>query len=250
MNYRMLIQYDGTRYNGWQRQQSTDNTIQGKIEDALSRMTGTEVEIHGAGRTDAGVHALGQVANVHLNPSFSAEEIRSYLNTWLPEDIGILSVEEAAPRFHSRLNASSKTYRYRIATDPSLHVFDRKYLYPFTESLDRDAMKKAASYLLGEHDFQSFCARKTKKSTVRRVDSIDFEEFPGELRITYHGNGFLYYMIRILTGTLLEVGLGKRDADSIPELILCKDRSRAGFTVPARGLTLVEVGYGPSPGSR
>ena len=243
MNYRMLIQYDGTRYNGWQRQQSTDNTIQGKIEEVLSRMTGTAVEIHGAGRTDAGVHALGQVANVHLDTSYSVEEIRSYLNTWLPEDIGILSVEEAAPRFHSRLNAAAKTYCYRIATDPSLHVFDRKYLYPFTEVLDLDAMKRAASYLVGEHDFQSFCARKTKKSTVRRVDSILLEELPGELRITYRGNGFLYYMVRIMTGTLLEVGLGKRDDDSIPELFSAGNRSLAGFTVPARGHTLLEVRY-------
>ena len=243
MNYRMLIQYDGTRYNGWQRQQSTDNTIQGKIEDVLSRMTGTPVEIHGAGRTDAGVHALGQVANVHLETSYSPEEIRTYLNHYLPEDIGIVSLEEASPRFHSRLNASSKTYCYRIATDPSLHVFDRKYLYPFTEKLDLSAMKEAAEHLVGEHDFQSFCTRKMKKSSIRTIHSITFEELPGELRITYDGDGFLYNMIRILTGTLLEVGTGKRSANSIPALFEQKVRADAGFTVPARGLTLVEVRY-------
>lgn len=243
MNYRMLIQYDGTRYNGWQRQQSTDNTIQGKIEDVLSRMTDTPVEIHGAGRTDAGVHALGQVANVHLHTPLSPEQIRCYLNTWLPEDIGILSFEPAAPRFHSRLNASSKTYCYRIATDPALHVFDRKYLYPFTESLDLSAMKHAAEFLIGEHDFQSFCTKKMKKSTVRTIYSMTFTELPGELRITYCGNGFLYNMIRIMTGTLLEIGTGKRCADSIPELLNSRIRANAGFTVPARGLTLVEVKY-------
>lgn len=243
MNYRMIIQYDGTRYNGWQRQQSTDNTIQGKIEDVLSRMTGTSVEIHGAGRTDAGVHALGQVANVHLDTQLSSQEIRQYLNTWLPEDIGIVSLEEAAPRFHSRLNAASKIYCYRIATDPALHVFDRKYLYPFTEHLNLSSMKKAAEFFIGEHDFQSFCTRKMKKSSVRTISSITFDELPGELRITYCGDGFLYNMIRILTGTLLEVGTGKRTADSIPALLDTKVRANAGFTVPARGLTLVEVKY-------
>lgn len=243
MNYRMIIQYDGTRYNGWQRQQSTDNTIQGKIEDVLTRMTGTPVEIHGAGRTDAGVHALGQVANVHLNTAMTPNEIRDYLNTWLPEDIGIIVLEEAAPRFHSRLNASSKTYCYRIATEPELHIFDRKYLYPFTESLNLNAMKKAAEYFIGEHDFQSFCTRKMKKSSVRTIHSITFTELPGELRITYDGDGFLYNMIRIITGTLLEVGTGKRSAESIPDLLESKVRADAGFTVPARGLTLVEVRY-------
>lgn len=243
MNYRMKIQYDGTRYNGWQRQQSTANTIQGKIEDVLSRMDGRPVEIHGAGRTDAGVHALGQIANVHLSTTLTPCQIRDYLNTWLPEDIGVVSLDEAAPRFHSRLNARSKTYCYRIATDPSLHVFDRKYLYPFTEKLDIPAMEEAASYCLGEHDFQSFCARKMKKSTVRRIDSISFTEFPGELRITYTGNGFLHNMVRILTGTFLEVGTGKRSSNSIPGIFASKERQSAGFTAPARGLTLLEVNY-------
>lgn len=243
MNFRMKIQYDGTRYNGWQRQQSTDNTIQGKIEDVLGRMSGQPVTIHGAGRTDAGVHALGQIANVHLDTTLTPSQVRDYLNTWLPEDIGIISVEEAAPRFHSRLNASSKTYCYRIATDPALHVFDRKYLYPFTEKLDLSAMRASAAYCVGEHDFQGFCARKIKKSTVRRIDSITFTESPGELRITYTGNGFLYNMIRILTGTFLEIGTGKRAPESISDILTNRERKDAGFTAPARGLTLVEVNY-------
>lgn len=243
MNYRMTIQYDGTRYNGWQRQQATDNTIQGKIEDVLERMTGSPVEIHGAGRTDAGVHALGQIANVHLSADRSPEEIRTYLNTWLPEDIGVTSIAEAAPRFHSRLNATGKVYCYRIATDPSLHVFDRKYLYPFSSPLDVDAMKAAATFCIGEHDFQSFCTRKMKKSSIRRIDSITFARYPGELAITYTGNGFLYNMIRILTGTFLEVGCGQKSAAQLPDILEAKNRSLAGFTAPARGLTLTEVLY-------
>lgn len=243
MNYRMKIQYDGTRYNGWQRQQSTDNTIQGKIEAVLSRMVGQPVEISGAGRTDAGVHALGQVANVHLDTALTPCEIREYLNSWLPEDIGIVSAEEAAPRFHSRLNASVKTYVYRIATDPALHVFDRKYLYPYTEKLDCTAMEAAASCFIGEHDFQSFCARRMKKSTVRRIDSITFTEYSGELDITYTGNGFLHHMVRILTGTLLEVGTGRRAPQEMSEILAARERSVAGFTAPARGLTLMSVEY-------
>lgn len=243
MNYRMLIQYDGTRYNGWQRQQSTPNTIQGKIEDVLSKMADRPVEIHGAGRTDAGVHAAGQVANFHLDTALTPAQIRDYLNSWLPEDIGILSLTEASPRFHSRLNACAKVYCYRIATDPSLHVFDRKYLYPFTDSLDLSAMKEAAALCIGEHDFQSFCARRMKKSTLRRITSITFTEYPGELRITYQGNGFLHHMIRILTGTFLEVGTHQRSARSISELLAAGERQAAGFTAPARGLTLMEVKY-------
>lgn len=243
MNYRIDIQYDGTRYNGWQKQKNTDQTIQGKIESVLSRMVEMPVEIQGAGRTDAGVHALGQVASVHLDSTRSPEEIRCYLNHYLPEDIGILSVRPAAERFHARLNAVGKQYDYRIATDPALHVFDRKYLYPFTEPLDLAAMKAAAGYLTGTHDFQSFCARKMKKSTVRQLDSIVFTELPGELCISYQGNGFLYNMVRILTGTLLEVGTKKRSPESIPAIFASGIRENAGFTAPAQGLVLRKVIY-------
>ncbi|WP_434311270.1 tRNA pseudouridine(38-40) synthase TruA [Hominifimenecus sp. rT4P-3] len=243
MNYRLIIQYDGTRYVGWQRQAKTADTIQGKIEGVLSRMTGSPIEIHGAGRTDAGVHALGQVANVRLKTEKSPEEIRAYLNTYLPEDIGIVSVAEASERFHSRLNAIGKIYCYRLATDPALHVLERKYMAAWETPLDQKAMKKAAGYLIGTHDFQSFCARKSKKSTVRRLDEIHFEEFPGELRLTFHGNGFLYHMVRILTGTLLEIGSGQRRPEEIPSILEAKERRAAGFTAPAQGLTLVEVLY-------
>ena len=160
MNYRLNIQYDGTRYAGWQRQTVARDTIQGKIEDVLGRMTGEKVEIAGAGRTDAGVHARGQVANVHLPEGRSAEEIRDYLNGYLPEDICVTEVSEVSERFHSRLHAGAKTYLYRISTNSVSNVFERKYIYDLNEPLDVERMKDAAEYLIGEHDFQSFCARK------------------------------------------------------------------------------------------
>ncbi len=243
MNYRLTIQYDGTRYAGWQRQSGSTPTIQGKIEAVLSRLAGEAVEIHGAGRTDAGVHALGQVAHVHLDTSLSPEEIRAYANAYLPEDIGIASVVPASDRFHSRLNAIGKIYRYRLATDPALHVLEHKYMTPWTAPLDTAAMGQAVSLLLGTHDFQSFCARKSKKSTVRRLDDICLEELPGELRLTFQGNGFLYQMVRILTGTLLEVGSGQKKPEDIPRILEARERKYAGAAAPAQGLTLMQVLY-------
>lgn len=243
MNYRLLIQYDGTRYAGWQRQTMTRETIQGKIEDVLERMTGERVEIIGAGRTDAGVHARGQVANVHLMERKGTKEIRDYLNRYLPEDICVMEVSEVSERFHSRLNAGTKTYRYRISTNTVKNVFERKYIYDLNEPLDVKRMKKAALYLLGTHDFQGFCARKMKKSSVRRIDAIEFQELDGELQISYQGNGFLYNMVRILTGTLIEVGKGERSPESVAEILRTGERAKAGFTAPAKGLCLIRVEY-------
>lgn len=243
MNYRLLIQYDGTRYAGWQRQTMTRETIQGKIEDVLERMTGERVEIIGAGRTDAGVHARGQVANVHFMERKGTKEIRDYLNRYLPEDICVMEVSEVSERFHSRLNAGTKTYRYRISTNTVKNVFERKYIYDLNEPLDVKRMKKAAMYLLGTHDFQGFCARKMKKSSVRRIDAIEFQELDGELQISYQGNGFLYNMVRILTGTLIEVGKGERSPESVAEILCTGERAKAGFTAPAKGLCLVRVEY-------
>lgn len=243
MNYRLLIRYDGTRYAGWQRQTMTRETIQGKIEDVLERMTGERVEIIGAGRTDAGVHARGQVANVHLTERKGTKEIRDYLNRYLPEDICVMEVSEVSERFHSRLNAGTKTYRYRISTNTVKNVFERKYIYDLNEPLDVKRMKKAAMYLLGTHDFQGFCARKMKKSSVRRIDAIEFQELDGELQISYQGNGFLYNMVRIITGTLIEVGKGERSPESVAEILRTGERAKAGFTAPAKGLCLVRVEY-------
>lgn len=241
-NIRLLLQYEGTRYQGWQRQQSTDNTIQGKLEALLSKMCGEEIELHGSGRTDAGVHALGQTANFHTTCDMSTDRMLAYINTYLPEDIAVTAVTEAAPRFHSRLNASGKHYVYRVINSDIPDVFLRRYAISVPEPLDRDAMRKAAAYLCGEHDFKSFTsAKKGKKSTVRRIDSVEITKEGAVLVFSFKGNGFLHHMIRILMGTLLEVGKGERDPESIPELIAAKNRELAGPLVPAKGLTLTEI---------
>lgn len=243
-NYRITMQYDGSRYSGWQKQGNTTNTIQGKLESVLSKMTGSDIEVHGSGRTDAGVHALNQVANFKYRTNLNCREIQEYLNTYLPLDIRVLDVTEAAPRFHSRLNATKKHYRYIIDTNEIQDVFTRKYRTHFPVSYDIEAMKKAAAYLVGEHDFKSFCDNKRmKKSTVRTIEAIDFSVENGILTIDFTGNGFLYHMVRILTGTLLEVGEGKRKPEEIQKILQAKDRSIAGFTAPPQGLYLVKVFY-------
>ena len=172
-NIRLLICYDGTRYKGWQRLPGVDNTIQGKLEQTLSKLLGEEIEISGSGRTDAGAHALGQVANFHCESELSCEEILSGLRRYLPEDIGIESCQEARERFHARLNCKSKTYRYRIWNSDKPCVFQRRFVYVMPEQLDIEKMRQAAGHLVGEHDFSAFCAnKKMKKSTVRRIDDI------------------------------------------------------------------------------
>lgn len=244
VNYKMIIQYDGSRFYGWEHQPGNDMTIQGKLESVLSLMVGQPVEVIGAGRTDAGVHARGMVANAKFDTEKSVEEIRDYMNQYLPEDICIEEVRIAAEGFHSRYKAQGKTYRYTCYMGDTKPVFDRKYVYTLEEKPDVEAMRRAAEHLLGTHDFASFCGNpRMKKSTVRKVDSIDIVRDGDYLTLTYHGSGFLQYMVRILTGTLLEVGFGKREADSIPALIEAKDRKLAGFTAPAKGLCLLKVDY-------
>ena len=242
-NLRLDICYDGTRYKGWQRLAGEDNTIQGKLEQTLSRILGEPVEISGSGRTDAGAHALGQVANFHCSSLLGCDQILSQLRRYLPEDIGIYSCQEVQERFHARLNARSKTYRYRVWNSGSPCVFDRKFVYIHPEKLDLDAMRRGAAYFLGEHDFSAFCAnRNFKKSTVRRIDSFLVERVGEEVRFTVTGNGFLYNMVRIMVGTLLEVGKGERKCDTIP-LLFGEKREKAGALVPSQGLCLMEVEY-------
>lgn len=244
MNYKLLLQYDGTRLNGWQKQGNTDNTIQGKLEAILQHLYGEYVEIHGSGRTDAGVHALGQVANFHAPAKFSTEEIKSTLNEYLSKDIRVLKVETVEERFHARLTAKGKTYEYRIDNGEIANVFQRKYTMREEIPLDLEAMRKAAGCFIGTHDFKTFCAnKKMKKSTVRTIYSIDIEEKEGIVAIRYTGNGFLYNMVRILTGTLIEAGRGKRAPEEMQSILEAQDRGAAGFTAPAQGLFLVEVTY-------
>jgi len=242
-NLRLDICYDGTRYRGWQRLPGTEQTIQGKIEQTLSRILGEPIEISGSGRTDAGVHAMGQVANFHCESSMPSGEILSQLRRYLPEDIGIYSCRDTSERFHARLNAKEKTYCYRIWAGDSPCVFERRYVTKIPDRPDLDLMRRGAALLEGEHDFSAFCANpKMKKSTVRFIRSICIEAVGDEIRIRVTGNGFLHGMVRILCGTLLEVGRGVRTPESIPALFGAK-RSEAGFMAPAEGLCLMEVYY-------
>lgn len=243
-NYKIIVAYDGTRYKGWQSQKFTDATIQGKLEGILKKTMGYSVQVIGSGRTDAGVHAKAQTANFHLKEPYAEEELLDMFNRYLPNDIAVLSVKKASERFHSRFLATEKTYQYRIHTGIAPNVFERNYVYEYGKPLNLEKMKKAAEYMIGTKDFASFCSNShMKKSTVRSLYEIRFEETKDEIRITYRGNGFLQNMVRILTGTLIEVGEGKRQADEIPMILEAKNRELAGHTAMAQGLMLMEVKY-------
>ena len=243
-NYKIILQYDGSRYKGWQTQKNTDMTIQGKLEAVLERMAGHPVEIHGSGRTDAGVHALAQTADFKLEEHFNKEEIFTYLNEYLPEDIRVLEIEEVPLRFHSRYHAVKKTYRYTIWNAPKADVFLRKWVEVIPEELDLAKMREASKLLIGTHDFLAFCGnRKIKKSTVRNVMAITIGKKEEQVEITITGNGFLQNMVRIIVGTLVEVGLGKRSVESVGEALESRDREQAVYTISPRGLALVGVDY-------
>lgn len=242
-NLRLDLCYDGTRYRGWQRLPGKDDTVQGKLETTLSRILGETIEISGSGRTDAGVHAKGQVANFHCESRLPAGEILVQLRRYLPEDIGIYSCREVSQRFHARLNAREKTYRYRIWNSDTPCVFQRRYVTVMPEPLNLEDMRKAADLLCGQHDFSAFCGNaKMKKSTVRFLRSVQIEQNGEEIHLCFTGNGFLHNMVRILVGTLVEVGRGERSIQSIPSLFGGK-RAEAGFLAPPQGLCLEEVMY-------
>ncbi|MEG2123535.1 MAG: tRNA pseudouridine(38-40) synthase TruA [Clostridium sp.] len=256
-NIRIILQYDGTRYDGWQKQGNTDQTIQGRLESVLEKMASVPIEVQGSGRTDAGVHAHGQVANFFISENFfkncgtetkdgrtDAKFVKEYLNHYLPEDIAVLEASEAEPRFHSRLNAVSKTYVYKIETADKKDVFERKYRYKVGQELDLQAMRRVASCLVGTHDFKSFSSlKKAKKSTTRTLSSIEITEEGTQVIITYEADGFLYNMARILTGTLIEVGLHEKTLDEVKMALTGNNRALAGPTAPAEGLFLEKVTY-------
>ncbi|MDE7013847.1 MAG: tRNA pseudouridine(38-40) synthase TruA [Kineothrix sp.] len=243
-NIKVILQYEGTKYQGWQRQENTSNTIQGRLEALLTKMCGRKVEVDGSGRTDAGVHAYGQVANFHIDTEMGLQEIMDYMNRYLPEDIAVINIAEMPERFHSRLNAKGKTYRYRVINSSVPHIFDRRYVYVVEERLDVEAMRRAAGVLCGTHDYKAFTSsKKSRKSTVRTVDSITIEKEGDEIRFTFKGNGFLFHMVRIMMGTLLEAGMHKTDEAQIKKLLESGTRQEAGYLVPAKGLALVEVRY-------
>lgn len=240
----MIIQYDGTRYKGWQKQTKNVNTVQGKLEDILGRMTGEDVQLVGCGRTDAGVHALNYTANFHTNSNMSIDEMQNYLNDSLPDDIALLSIKNASERFHARYNILSKTYMYRINNGPSKNVFQRKYMHNIDEKLDIEKMRLCSRVLIGTHDFQSFTTLKSKtKSTVRTINYINIEEKDGTIEIEVNSNGFLWNMVRIILGTLIEAGKGKLSADDVESIINAKKRAEAGPMAPPKALFLKDVEY-------
>lgn len=255
-NFRMVIEYDGSRYSGWEAKEGRE-TIEGKLEAVLERLCNTRVKVIGAGRTDAGVHAKGMTANVHLelcrelfdNLKISdalqvPDAIKAYLNRYLPEDICIRELDEVPERFHARYNVIGKNYCYTCYFGDEKPVFDRKYVYRIFFEPDIDRMRIAAAFLTGEKDFAAFCGNaKLKKSTVRRIDRIDIEKNGPYIHFSYHGNGFLQYQIRIMTGTLLEVGRGNIKPEAVEGILKTGKRENAGPTLPPQGLCLMKVEY-------
>lgn len=242
-NIKLTIEYDGKGFNGWQKQPNKLN-IQGEIERAIYNITKEEVNLIGSGRTDAGVHALGQVANFKTNSEIPIEKLPLAINSQLKNSIVIKEAEEVDERFHSRYNAKHKTYRYIINNSKCGTAIYRNLEYSYPFKLDAEKMKQASKYFEGEHDFKAFKSSGTSsKNSVRTIYKAIVKQEGEKIIIELTGNGFLYNMVRIISGTLLDVGLGKIRAEEIPEIIESKDRQRAGKTLPAHGLYLVEVKY-------
>jgi tRNA pseudouridine38-40 synthase len=245
-NIKLVVQYDGSRYLGWQRQKEEDpdrpRTIQGKLEQVLSRMTGEAVQVVGACRTDAGVHAEGQVANFLTSCTLSLQELLAYCSRYLPEDIAVVAADQADARFHARYRARRKRYVYRIWTAPHPHVFRRRYCLHLPGALDLPGMRRAAAQLTGEHDFRAFTTLKSRtKSTVRTLHALEVREEDCFVELGFEGDGFLHNMARILTGTLLEVGAGRLPAEAVSGILQAGERSAAGPLAPPQGLCLREV---------
>lgn len=243
--YRMDLAYDGTRYSGWQRLGGDEETLQGRIETVLSRLLDEPVEISGSGRTDAGVHARGQVASFHTQKRIPPEKLRAQLNHYLPGDITILNVAVAEDRFHARYHAVRKVYRYQVWNAPLQNPMERRYRHHVAEPLNLSAMEQAAQVLLGTHDFSAFTSMKSKKkSAVRTLEEITVSCDGPRVDLTFVGDGFLHHMVRILTSTLLEVGAGRLDAAAVHTILQGRDRSKGSPLLPPQGLILWAVGYG------
>lgn len=244
-NYKLIIAYDGTKYYGWQKQKKTEQTIQGKVENVLSKLFNENINVIGSGRTDAGVHALHQTANFHTKKLLNEKEIKDYMNNYLPEDIIIKEVSIVDNRFHSRFNAKSKTYYYIIWKNDAdeFPLFERKYVYQYNKILNTELMINASRLFEGKHDFKGFSSDKTKKSTERTINYIKLIEDNNKIIIYINGDGFLYNMVRIIVGTLIEIGTNERDISTINKVLIDKNREEAGFTAPSKGLFLEKVMY-------
>lgn len=241
-NYKMVLSYDGSAYKGWQRLGDTEKSIQGILENTISEIAGESVEIIGSGRTDAGVHARGQVVNFRVSQTIDANFLDK-LNRTLPEDIKVQSLVQVKESFHSRYDAVAKTYKYYVNVAERPSVFDRKYVYHLPCDVDMNAIRRAAKYLIGTHDYSAFTDDKTDRSKVRTIHDIQIREENGNIEFEYYGDGFLMHMVRILTGTFLEVGMGQKKAEEVPIILREKKRENAGFLVPAKGLFLEKVDY-------
>lgn len=243
-NIKMKVAFDGSRYSGWQRLGDDDNTIQGKLEDLLYKMTAKSINLIGCSRTDKGVHASGLISNFHIDSPMDIAEIETYINRYLPDDIVCLDLIEVDEKFHSRYHAKSKIYRYTIDNKKYQNVFTRKFTSHIAENLDLDLMKKASCYLVGKFDFAAFTTMKSKKkSSIRTINYINISQDQGYIHIEFNGDGFLHNMIRIITGTLIRVGLGELRPEEVENILLAKTRSIAGPMVEAKGLCLMEVIY-------
>ncbi|MEH7386643.1 tRNA pseudouridine(38-40) synthase TruA [Bacillus sp. JJ1521] len=242
--YKCIISYDGTQFSGYQVQPNK-RTVQSEFETTLRKMhKGEQINIVASGRTDATVHALGQVVHFDSPLSIPAEGWKKALNSMLPDDIRVRSVKMVEPDFHARFDVKAKEYRYRLLISEEPYVFKRQYTYHYPYPLNLHAMKKAAGFLVGTHNFTSFCASRTEvQDKVRTIYQIKIEKHNDELILSFIGNGFLYNMVRIIVGTLLEVGNGKKDARMIQSILAGKDRSLAGKTAPGQGLYLWQVFY-------
>ena len=243
-NIRLIVKYDGSRYKGFQRLKDNDMTNQNKIESVLSKMTGEDIEIIGSGRTDMGVHSLGQVVNFKTNSDMSLEKMNEYLYRYLPEDIVIKDIKQVSDRFHSRYNAVSKTYLYKIYNDKYHDPFYRKYTLHIKDTLDIKLMQEASDILVGKHDFTSFASSKSKKkSNIRQINKIDIIKQDNIVNIYINADGFLYNMVRIIVGCLIDIGLGKITKEDLKNMLEAKDRTKSSDTAQAKGLYLYEVFY-------
>jgi len=243
-NIKITLEYDGTNYSGWQWQKDTNDTIQQVLEDCLSKLNKSKVRVTGAGRTDAGVHAENQVANFRLNVPIPLNNIPTAINTILPSDIRCKNAEKVSNEFHARYDATGKKYRYRILNQSFLPVFKRNYVYNIYRKINFADIDKALKYFVGEHDFAAFMASGSDvDNTIRIIKDINLCRNGDEYRIEITGNGFLYKMVRIIVGTLIEIGLGKKRVEDVPSILQEKSRIEAGFTAPAKGLTMVKVYY-------
>lgn len=247
MIVKLTLQYDGTTYAGWQRQKG-QASIQGLVEDALAPIAGAPVVVHAAGRTDAGVHALGQVASVSLDASIverlGEATLQRAVNAVLPPEIRVVGIDRAADDFHARFSARAKTYEYRIVNAPIVSPFEYRYVWHLPHPLDTGAMARAAAILVGRHDFAAFQATGSiVHTTVREISALEVRAEPPRLTLVVRADGFLRHMVRTIAGTLVEVGSGRRGSETLRATLETRDRSQSGPTAPAHGLFLVSVEY-------